>query len=200
MGVFLSVIVRYFSFLVLLLFSFLCLLAGLYYLAEFVEENTRVTKRVMNLLMWAVLALHIGLALFDSLPFLHLLFSLACHFVYSSLLAAYPFINVSSPNFLLSAALAFANHFLWFYYFAYNYHDTADVIGFFVTCVWLVPFSFFISLSANDNVLPFVGSPPPSEGEGGGKKRSNIILAFMRFLGRTKESVLPTTSSSAKML
>lgn len=40
-----------------------------------------------------------------------------------------------------------------------------DVATFFGVCVWLVPFFLFLSLSANDNVLPSLGesdSPEPS--------------------------------------
>ena len=36
------------------------------------------------------------------------------------------------------------------------------VLGFFTVCLWLVPFAFFISLSANENVLPTVTQPVPS--------------------------------------
>lgn len=37
-------------------------------------------------------------------------------------------------------------------------------------CLWLVPFSVFISLSANDMVLPTLGGPDGAKnsGEGGG--------------------------------
>lgn len=31
-----------------------------------------------------------------------------------------------------------------------------QVIGYFTLCLWLVPFALFVSLSANDNVLPTV--------------------------------------------
>jgi type IV secretory pathway TrbD component len=32
-----------------------------------------------------------------------------------------------------------------------------DIAAFFGLCVWLVPFAYFISLSANDNALPTSG-------------------------------------------
>ena len=37
-------------------------------------------------------------------------------------------------------------------------YTCAQVLGFFFLCVWLVPFSIFISLSANDMVLPTLGA------------------------------------------
>lgn len=33
-----------------------------------------------------------------------------------------------------------------------------QVLAYFTFCLWLVPFTFFLSLSANDNVLPTLGS------------------------------------------
>jgi len=30
-----------------------------------------------------------------------------------------------------------------------------EIASFFLVCVWLVPFGFFISMSANDNTLPY---------------------------------------------
>lgn len=75
-----------------------------------------------------------------------------------------------------------ADHFLWFFYFAekaqeakrYNsssrrFRQAAsaggkagptfmDVAAFFAVCVWFVPLFLFLSLSANDNVLPRMGT------------------------------------------
>lgn len=31
-----------------------------------------------------------------------------------------------------------------------------QVLGYFTVCLWIVPFGLFVSLSANDNVLPTV--------------------------------------------
>jgi formate/nitrite transporter FocA (FNT family) len=74
-----------------------------------------------------------------------------------------------------------ADHFLWFFYFAekaqeakrYNSSSRRfrqstssgkvgptfmDVAAFFAVCVWFVPLFLFLSLSANDNVLPRMGT------------------------------------------
>ena len=45
-----------------------------------------------------------------------------------------------------------------------------QVLAFFFLCLWLVPFSFFISLSANDLVLP------TSIGSEGGIEHEHIII------------------------
>ncbi len=37
-----------------------------------------------------------------------------------------------------------------------------EIASYFGLCVWLVPFALFVSLSANDNVLPTMGNEEPS--------------------------------------
>ncbi|RCH97769.1 hypothetical protein CU097_013272 [Rhizopus azygosporus] len=59
--------------------------------------------------------------------------------------------------FIFSLVLVFADHFLWFRYFTAHYKPFMDIAAFFGLCVWLVPFAYFISLSANDNALPISG-------------------------------------------
>lgn len=46
------------------------------------------------------------------------------------------------------------NHYLWMQHFMDKYHTVEYVMGFFLVCVWMVPFGFFISLAANESVLP----------------------------------------------
>ncbi|KAI7892460.1 transmembrane adaptor Erv26-domain-containing protein [Mucor mucedo] len=85
---------------------------------------------------------------------LSLAFSILCHLVYSLNLETFPFISLTSVPFIGSCILVFANHFLWFRYFTSHYRPFMDIAAFFGLCVWLVPFAYFISLSANDNALP----------------------------------------------
>ena len=42
-------------------------------------------------------------------------------------------------------------------YFTCECNVMFQVLSFFFVCLWLVPFGFFISLSANDMVLPTIG-------------------------------------------
>jgi len=51
--------------------------------------------------------------------------------------------------------LVLIDHFVWFNYFTKYYFPFDEIVCFFVICVWAVPFEFFISLSANDNTLPY---------------------------------------------
>lgn len=78
----------------------------------------------------------------------------------------------------MKLVLAIINHYFWFTYFSSassvspiyapmsRYHSTniptfTETSSFFGICVWLVPFCLFISLSANDNVLPTMRSEVP---------------------------------------
>jgi hypothetical protein len=129
--------------------------------------------------MQTVLVLHLGLWLVEGLPFPRIAFSFFCHLVYSLLLRNFPMINVISPLFILSCgkdplhsgrnthsslkiALVLVDHFVWFQYFTTNYYSFGEIASFFGICVWLVPFTYFISLSANDYTLPKFGMFPPN--------------------------------------
>jgi hypothetical protein len=60
-------------------------------------------------------------------------------------------------------------------------------MGFFVPCVWLVPFLLFISLSVNDSILPT--GLPSSGSENDGKKQS-LVKSIFGFFSKQKDSVL----------
>jgi hypothetical protein len=131
--------------------------------------------------------LHGLLFVFDRLPFHLCLFGVVCQCIYlTNFSKDWPFISLTSLQFVGSCIVVLANHFLWFFYFSdraktaeihFSRHrssyrpawDTSprnkaheplsfmDVATFFGICVWLVPFYLFLSLSANDNVLPSQG-------------------------------------------
>lgn len=109
---------------------------------------------------------------------------IAAHYVYSLNLGGnWPYISLTSPTFLASCVLTLLDHFVSFFYFAdrakyagrYGHRQPyrsswddnrsrseepltfMDVATYFGFCVWLVPFFLFLSLSANDNVLPSLG-------------------------------------------
>ena len=56
-----------------------------------------------------------------------------------------------------------------------------QVLAYFTFCLWLVPFTFFLSLSANDNVLPTLGSGGvvALDGEGCSWQRMLHALLFV---------------------
>lgn len=110
-----------------------------------------------SVLIQVIITLHVLFWIFDRLPFFYLAFSVFCHLVYSMNLKTFPFISLTSIPFIGSCVLVFADHFLWFKYFTTHYRPFMDIAAFFGLCVWLIPFAYFISLSANDNTLPTGG-------------------------------------------
>ncbi|KAI0921605.1 hypothetical protein AcW1_004473 [Taiwanofungus camphoratus] len=118
--------------------------------------------------------IHVLLYFSDSLPLPHILFSVFCHVVYlQNFTPRWPFISLTSLNFIASCILVISDHFVWFFHFAHVTQDArhrarhlyrgstprsvpgfADIATFFGICVWLAPLFLFLSLSANDNALP----------------------------------------------
>lgn len=182
----------------------------------------------------AVLA---GLYLFEGFPLLMVGIGLFTNLVYFGLLQTFPYIMLSSPNFILSCGKSFShwkrwkakyqkfskwtnihltvsdrsiilnfptyfclicfpsvlvvvNHYMAFQYFAQEYYPFSEVkssqiyhvqyfqdlfvllsvthccffvflflpwikvLAYFTICLWVIPFAFFVSLSAGENVLP----------------------------------------------
>jgi len=71
-----------------------------------------------------------------------------------------------------------------------SYYDKPDlpsfmqVASFFGICVWIIPFSLFVSLTAGDNVLPTMGNEDfTGTGSGatrsGGTKRQGMVKAIV---------------------
>ncbi|VVT54175.1 uncharacterized protein SAPINGB_P003944 [Magnusiomyces paraingens] len=168
----------------------LAIASGLYILSEQVEEHTVTTKRLLTRLIHAIIAIHILLLLFDHFPLWTTLFSIASNFVYLRNLTRFPFITLTSGTFLLSCVCVVSNHYLWFRYFTdpaippYAIFKTnphfggqthppfAQVASFLGICVWMIPFALFISLSANDNVLPMTDPALDDTGAASAKARA----------------------------
>jgi len=87
----------------------------------------------------------------------HLVVNIKC--LYSYFL--FPNINIKKnfdlfkTKYISTIVLVLVDHFVWFNYFTKFYFPFDEIVCFFVICVWAVPFEFFISLSANDNTLPY---------------------------------------------
>lgn len=149
----------------------LAIALGLYYISELVEEQTEPTKRILKRLIYADIVVLLLLWFIDLFPFKLVAFLIGSHFIYMRNLAKFPYVHLTSPMFVLSCILVVVNHFLWFDHF----HNPVipplserlrpdyvppriplftEVCSFFGLCVWLVPFALFVSLSANDNLLP----------------------------------------------
>jgi len=89
------------------------------------------------------------------------------------------------------SVLVLFNHWVWFAHFSansvaprYSIYDNpkvptfTEIASYFGLCVWLVPFSLFVSLSASDNVLPTMNSEEPSTpsaASAGAGKRQGMV-------------------------
>ncbi|GJN87867.1 hypothetical protein Rhopal_000822-T1 [Rhodotorula paludigena] len=165
-------------------FVLLSLASGLLYVAEVIEEHSGLAKTIGQRLIYATtqaeIVLFCLLYFVDGLPW-HLVANFSRN---------WPTISLTSVTFIASCIFVLASHFLSFRHFSartasghsgrythYNAYDPKrgrygvsnhsesflEVATFFAICVWLVPFYLFLSLSANDNVLPSAGeSAAPS--------------------------------------
>merc|ERR1712205_48639 len=87
-----------------LVFMAVCLATGLYYLAEMVEEYTRLTKKVLDWSIKASYGFHALLFIVDRMPFFACAVSCLAQFAYSRMLKRFPFIDFTSGEFLGSLA------------------------------------------------------------------------------------------------
>uniref|UniRef100_A0A6M2DWW1 Protein TEX261 n=1 Tax=Xenopsylla cheopis TaxID=163159 RepID=A0A6M2DWW1_XENCH len=144
----------YFSLLVQIVFITISIAAGLYYLAELVEEHTVVAKQAIYVMVSISILIYIGFIFFETFSWFLIICGLAAQLFHCIILKNFPFVQLSSFSFITTVMLLVFNHYLAFMFFAENYHPFSEVMAYFILCLWLVPFSLFVSLSANDNVLP----------------------------------------------
>eukprot|EP00127_Corallochytrium_limacisporum_P002843 Clim_evm22s142 gene=Clim_evmTU22s142 len=184
------------------LLATLCLACGLYYLAELVEEYTVMTRKGIQITIMAVGIIQIGFLVFERVPLWITGLGLVALVLYTTLLDKFPYFDFVSPQFLGSAAIAILHHYFVFRYFGEVWYPFSEVVAYFTICVWLVPFLYFLSLSANENTLPTAvistqdlgssGSGMVSGGFGKGGSKRQGLLSIFQWIGRQKESMLPS--------
>jgi len=191
-------------------FVTMAIAAGLYYLAELVEEYTVLTAKIIRWMTIITLFTYIGLFLFESLPVTMVVCGIIAQVTHLALLARFPFFSVSSPTFLAAMLMVLINHYLAFSFFGSNFYPFSEVMAYFTVCQWLVPFAFFVSLSINENVLPLTSLG------GGGTERSPLLspgdddvvsnyfnkkqkgVGLLSVFNNLKDSVTPAKSSYHK--
>lgn len=137
------------------------LAAALYYLAELLEEYTVVAKKTISWLIALTMGVYVLLPIFDSIPYSMVIGGLGAQALHAVIMKNFPYVEFLSIPFLGSIVMLVVNHWLAFRFFAQNWHQFTEILSYFTLCVWLVPFGLFISLSANDNVLPTVNERSP---------------------------------------
>lgn len=115
------------------------------------------------------------------------------HFSHPPAAAGYPYTHAGasgSPYDYSSAADP---------YFANAFPSFTEISSFFGVCVWLVPFSLFVSLSASDNVLPSVSdsvSGAPAEVGLDGKRRRPAGQGMAKMVFNSVRDWLSTTGEA----
>lgn len=196
----LALVVVYAGAYVTLVFAALCLAAGFYYVAELIEEHSRLAKRVISTGLRVLLALHLLLLLEQ--PWQPVLLSAAAHGSYTRLLPRFPAVSLSSPATLLAALLFVCSSALWCHHFYYaTYASLFFVLGFLCIVSWLAPVVLLLSLASDGApglvlptgaLPPFAaaalareaaaararGDAPPAPGEG--RRRRNLVVTGLR--------------------
>ncbi|EMR08870.1 hypothetical protein PNEG_02655 [Pneumocystis murina B123] len=176
------IFLSYFGFIAGFIFLTVCIACGLYYLSEFIEEYAEFSKRILKRLIYIVIFLHLILFIVDGFPFFSTLFSILLHIIYFINLRSFPCISVSSYQFITAIIFTVLNNLLWIWHFRSYFgllltyssvyvhkKDTKDytlgqIASFFAICIWLIPFSLFVSLPAGDNILPISSNDYLSSG------------------------------------
>ncbi|XP_031629684.1 protein TEX261 [Contarinia nasturtii] len=130
--------------------------AGLYYVAELVEEYTVTAKKVITIEVLFVTTVYALFMFVDNLPWSMVICGLVSQAFHAMILTDFPYVKIMSIQFISAVIMLFVNHYLAFSYFTQNYYNFSEVLGYFTICLWIVPFALFVSLNANDNVLPTV--------------------------------------------
>lgn len=123
---------------------------------------------------------------------------LLAQLMHGAIMNNFPFIEFLSVPFVGSIVMLLVNHYLAFRYFTENHYEFSEVLAYFTLCMWLVPFALFVSLNANDNVLPTTTSSSSDHDvvsnyfSSRGKKQGIKTL-----FGKAKESLLPSRNKKS---
>ncbi|XP_039953052.1 protein TEX261 [Bactrocera neohumeralis] len=181
-----------------IVFITISIAAGLYYVAELVEEYTQTARKIITMMIGATVFVYIMFIFFDNLPWKMILCGLAAQMFHAIIMSNFPFIRFISVPFIGAIVLLIINHMLAFQYFTSYYYPFLQILAYFTICLWLVPFALFVSLSANDNVLPTtvndsMGSQDVVTNYFSRGKKQGLLSLF----NYAKDSLLPTRNKKS---
>ncbi|XP_059475614.1 protein TEX261 [Neocloeon triangulifer] len=167
--------------------------AGLYYLAELVEEYTTTTRKVIWWMTMVVLGIYTIFLLFEDLPKTLVFCGIISQMAHLCIIQTFPFFDVLSPSFVTTVVMLVVNHYLAFQHFSSHYFAFSEVLGYFTICLWLVPFTLFVSLSANENTLPTVSESRHHDDDVVSSyfSRKGKKYGLLAFFNYAKDSILP---------
>jgi len=178
------------------IFASLALASGLYYLAELVEEFTSASARVVRVLILVVFGIFLCFLVFEEFPLSMTLCGMAAQIAHIYVMQTFPYFVLSSPAFVSTLVFVVINHYLAFTYFSNHYYPFIEVMAYFTICMWMVPFAFFVSLSANDMVLPTQSERTPLLGNENDVvsnyfNRKGKKYGLLQVFNSMKEAILP---------
>jgi len=83
-------------------FLTLAIASGLYYLSEVVEEHTVFAKKLLNRLIYVIIAIQAVLVIVDRFPLLPSVLNIGAHIVYTQNLRRFPIVKLTDPVFIAS--------------------------------------------------------------------------------------------------
>lgn len=102
--------------------------AGLYYLAELVEEFTVIAKKVISYFILSTTLIYTLFIFFDGLPWSMVLCGLLAQCMHAFIMTGFPYVRFLSIPFIGAFTMLLVNHWLAFEYFAANYYAFSEVL------------------------------------------------------------------------
>lgn len=101
--------------------------AGLYYIAELVEEYTVIAKKAITIIVLFVTTLYLLFMFLDNLPWSMVICGLVSQVLHAIILTDFPYVKLMSIQFVGSIVMLFANHYLAFKFFTQQYYSFSEV-------------------------------------------------------------------------
>lgn len=148
--------------------------AFLYKAIHYIEEYPNRAKEKIYYIIYGVCAMHIIL-FFRGFSILLIGFSIICQLLFFNLLVDYPNIETAGAGFIVAVMFTFVNHMAFLSAMLKKKSGLFEIFLYFFVVVWTVPFSFFLSLTANDTVIIPPGSKKPIRRTFAGKILDTIL-------------------------
>lgn len=100
--------------------------AGLYYLAELVEEYTVIAKKIISYLVLTTTLIYVLFLFMDRLPWSMVLCGLIAQAMHGLIMANFPYVQFLSVPFIGAFSMLLVNHWLAFEFFAQNYYTFSE--------------------------------------------------------------------------
>ncbi|OAG30119.1 hypothetical protein NEDG_01702 [Nematocida displodere] len=148
--------------------------ASLYKAIHFIEEYPSRAKEKITLLIYGVCLMHTLLFL-RGFSLVAIAFSLVSQLLFFNLLDSYPQIETAGAGFICAVIMAFLNHMYFLNSMLKQKTGIFEIFFYFFVIVWAVPFTFFLSLTANDETLGIPGGRKPMKRTFAGRVMDRLL-------------------------